>query len=168
MRSLMSFIFFMVLTSMAFASSPFRPAEHARFMKLENHESMAKIAHDFSEDAVVSGETLALTGTIPADSIITQVSVVVMDSLTSASDNTVALGCESTADLDAANDLTDDADNSVEPGTPRVNDEDTWVYTSDGCVPTLSIGVGTTGITAGRLMYFIKYIQREFVNIYSN
>ena len=166
MRSLLALLFLITLTSVAFAQSPFRRAEHDRFSKVENEERLLKLAVDFSETNVVSGGTLALAGSIPADSIVTSVSVTVTDTLTSASDNTVALGCGSADDLDAAVDLTAVSDNAFSKGVPRPNDEDTWVYTANTCTPTLTIGSGATGITAGRILYYIKYIQREIVRLY--
>ena len=107
------------------------------------------------------GGTLTLGGSLPAKAYVTSVSIVVETDVISLSNNTLSLGCEGVDDLDAADDFSTESVNAVLPGTPRVGTESTWVYSATGCVPTLTVGTGGTGITAGRVIYLIKYLQAE-------
>ena len=156
----LSFVAVLVISGYAHAGRALNYKEiNTKFATAENEERLLKLGYTFS--ALASGETAALTDSVPADSLITDVSVYVNTAIVSASDNTVSLGCATASDLDAAFDFTDTTANSVVEGTPRVDDPSTWVYTSGGCTPTLTVGAGTTGVVSGRSIYLIRYIMPE-------
>lgn len=97
---------------------------------------------------------------IPANSIISNVFYEVETQVVSADDNTIAFACGSTT-LDTAADLTDVVDGTIAAG-------DIVIQTIGGhknvgaaaCTPTITIGAGASGVTAGRVRWFVEYVTR--------
>ena len=125
---------------------------------LESGELSLKLPINFAVTNVASGQSQALTGTVPAGALITSVSVFVDETVSGTT--TLAFSCESSGDLDAAIDLSGVSQYGVSPGVPRPNDETTWVYTSALCTPYVEAGSGTDHVL-GRLVYLLGYILPE-------
>jgi hypothetical protein len=135
--------------------SPLYFGEEAELQEdLQCDERFLELSYDFSVNNAASGDSIALPGSVPADYLVTQVAIYVDSVVVSASDNTIALDCESSGDLLSAADLTDDSANSVVNGA--VTALSGAVYSSDGCTPTMTIGAGTTGISSGDLHFLLK------------
>lgn len=141
--------------------APFTKETTNRFNGLEQEERLLKVPYTFTAALAISGATLSLGEAIPADSIITDVFSYVDTDVVSASANTISIGCATDTDLATANDFSDDAVNAVVGGAVVIQTKTSYVYTSAGCTPFLKVGTGTTGITAGRMMFFIKFIGVE-------
>ena len=97
--------------------------------------------------------------TIPANAVIKNSWYEVQTQLVSANTNTLALACGSAA-IDAAVDLS-----AVAGGTIAAADITATAasYKNVGgvaCVPTFTVGAGASGITAGRIRYFVEYVTR--------
>jgi len=127
--------------------------DKANMDDLDCDERWLELSYDFASTNAASGDSIALSGSVPADYSVTQVAVRIESVVVSASDNTIALDCESSEDLLAAVDLTDKTANSYTNGA--ITALSGAVY-SDGCTPTMTIGAGVTGITSGKPYFKLK------------
>ena len=168
MKALMLILVLFLAATTAFAApTPHTEAQWNYFKQLENGEvlngeSVQKVLryeYSFSSTAA-SGSTIVFPNKIPPGAVIHKVTMHIPTVIVSVSDNTIALTCESSGDLLAAVDLTDDTIETVRFGVPKDNSATSGVW-SDGCTPQYDIGVGTTGITAGRIITFIHFLIGE-------
>lgn len=127
---------------------------------VEGDERLLKLAYDFTESPVDADEHVSLGVVIPDDYLVTHSYVYVDTDVVSANANTVGLSCENTSDLLAPNDFSDDAEHALVDGAVWANPT-TWVRTAGGCTPTMQIGTGASGITAGRLIFNLKLHKVE-------
>ena len=97
-----------------------------------------------------SGNTINTEMRIPSNSIVKHTTIFVQDTIVSASDNTIAIGCESTNDLKVATDFTNSATGTIVAGAQTADSNATYVET--GCKVKAKVGAGLTGITNGDLV----------------
>ena len=158
----------MCLTAMA-TRTPFIKDYDDRYTVVEKQVTVleaggrtVRAQYDFdTSGTLVSGASQSLTSVIPANAFVTSVKVVVDTTIISGSDNTLALSCETTGDMDAAVDLTSTAVDTPQDGIPDPSTGSTWVYTATGCTLTLDVGVGTTGVNGGKIIYLLEYMLKE-------
>jgi hypothetical protein len=151
----------LVITNSGRATLPYNVEEENRFSELENEKRLLKLPYSFSDTNASASDTITLGESIPADSIITDVAVYVDAVIVSASDNTLSLGCETASDLFSARDFTDLSANDTTTDSAAVTGYSSAVYSSDGCDPTWTVGSGYSGITSGRPIAIIEYLQPE-------
>ena len=105
---------------------------------------------EFTASGLAAGDYNMGAGLIPANAMFDKIQYHQEVTTVSASDNTVALLCDSVS-LVSAVDLTDDAADFVRTVTS------TAMADSSGCTPIVRIGAGATGITA-HIIYFIRFL----------
>lgn len=168
MRSLFLLFFIFAITANAAMpgpnerrGQPFNRYIDKRFRNLEGERRVLKLPYTFSSTNAASGASASLGASIPAGSYILKTYVIVNEDVTSSNSNTVAFGCASTADLAAANNYADDTVNTIVNGA--ITAENATLYTSTGCTPTINIGVGASGVTAGELVLVTEFIDADNV-----
>jgi hypothetical protein len=117
---------------------------------------------DFSQITASSGSTHTV-GTLPSGAVLNKSYYYIETKPTSASDNTVAFKCMTSADLAAAKDLTE----AQYASGQMVNGALNWANTATGtrivaatgCNVTMTIGSGASGVTAGLLKLFVEYFN---------
>ena len=131
----------------------------------QNSVKRIKVNYDSSVDAATSSTASALSISIPNNAIITNVSAHIVAAVSSPLEGTPILGltCDSAYDLWPASDFVSETTNSITSPSVVVNDDpSTWIV-SDGCTPSVSIGVGTiaSSISIADINFFIDYMQSE-------
>jgi len=147
----------LIVGAKAYAVTPFLPHEESRFKELERIKVRRDVLNISS--TLASGATV-IVGSLPTSAVVKQVVVVVETPFTSASGNTLKLGCLSTSDLLAATDFADDNANTLVAGVP-VDTAASMVYVTSGCNMTATVGSGATGISAGKLIFHTVYMMGE-------
>jgi hypothetical protein len=137
---------------------PFNRETLERFKNVENQERLLKIPFSFTDSPLSAAQVVDLGFTVPSDYLITSFYTYVDTDVVSANSNTVAVGCETSTDLQSANNFADDSEHAVVAGavTGPAN-----AIRTDGCDLQMTIGAGASGITAGRLIFNIKLQKIE-------
>ncbi len=135
--------------------TPFSPAVDKRLKAAEME--VVKV-FDHKINSTLAAAATVVLGYLPTDAIITQGWVQVVTPLTSASDNTIAIHCESAADVLAATDLTDDSPDAIVAGV-STGTAANMKFADGGCAVTATVGAGDTGISAGQYRLFLRYAQ---------
>lgn len=165
MKKLLLFVLSFLAASVAFTvygESPYQPHVAERFRQVENGAlRLLKVPYSFTATNAASGDNISTGKSLPADAIVVDSFLYVDEALTGASDNTVAVSCESTGDLFAASGLTSHSQHDLIQGA--VSGISTGLRSSDGCDIEIDIGAGVTGLTAGRLVILLKYFLPEYV-----
>jgi len=97
--------------------------------------------------------------TIPANAIIKNSWYEVQTQVVSANDNTIALACGSVT-IDTAADLTDVVGGTIAAADITATATSYKNVGAVACVPTITIGAGASGVTAGRVRWFVEYVTR--------
>ncbi len=155
----MKFLALLLLSNIALADSPFHQYEEDRFRPLENEYNRKYVLNIYQSFA--SGDTIIL-GYLPPNAIITQSWIQTETAMTSASDNTIAIGCDSATDILGYTDFTDDAANDIIAGS-QTGAASAMNYTA-GCAVTATIGAsasGSSGISAGKVVVGLRVFSGE-------
>jgi hypothetical protein len=96
---------------------------------------------------------------IPANSIISNVFYEVETQLVAADSNTAAFACGGTT-LDTAANLTGVAANTIAAGDIVIQTVAGHKNVGAECTPTVTVGAGASGITAGKIRWFVEYVTR--------
>ena len=99
------------------------------------------------------------TKAIPANAIIKNSWYEVQTQVVSANDNTLALACASVT-IDTASDLTDVVANTIAAADITATAATYKNVGASPCVPTITVGAGASGVTAGRVRWFVEYVTR--------
>lgn len=119
-----------------------------------------KVAHyNLDVSATIDAGTVDTGLDIPAGSIIKQSYYYIGETIVSSDDNTIAFHCETANDLFTATDLTDTATGSVLEGAITASATPADYIYSDGCDVVLTVGAGTSGLTAGDLDFIVEYVD---------
>lgn len=140
--------------------SPYAPHVDSRFQDLEQGAlRVLKFPYSFTVTPGVSGQVYNLSSAIPPQALITKSYVYTNTALTSASANTVTVKCAS-SDLVAATVPVSFTQYAIINGA--ITAVTSAVHTgANGCLPTIAVGTGTTGITAGKLTVILEYLLPE-------
>jgi len=185
MRGLLGILLLVLITCTAYgAPTPFAPHIEDRFNVIEDAngitegeflpkvraglmtERIAMFTWDYTLEPGSAGPTATEYSTgvsIPADSLVIEAMYRIPSTIVSASDNTIAVKCESANDIISAIDMTDTATSVVIMGAAVsatvAGSSLTGAFYSNGCELVLTIGTGSSTITAGSLDVFIKYLK---------
>lgn len=133
----------------------------ADIVVLENTKKSVQVYDLNVTSTLAAAATVAFTAQpIPANSIIQNVFYEVETQVVSADSNTIAFACGSTT-LDTAADLSGVAANAIAAGdivTQTIGGHKNVGATA--CTPTITIGAGASGVTAGRVRWFVEYVTR--------
>jgi hypothetical protein len=99
------------------------------------------------------------TKAIPANAIIKNSWYEVQTQIVSANTNTLKLECASVV-VDAAVDLSSVAANTIAAADITATAATYKNVGASTCTPTFTVGAGASGITAGRIRYFVEYVTR--------
>ena len=173
-KLLIAFLFAISFAALA-TTAPFHPYDEERFETLEDvtgvtypqtgpketvgysYQRIIKAVYDAAVNGGSENTDYALGVTIPANHIVTEASYRPTVTIVSGSDNTVALKCDSANDLISAVDMTDFAtDGASAYRYGALTPSSTASVITDGCELTITVGSGSTGITAGKLDIFLK------------
>ena len=173
-----SFLFAILLcvSAFSFADSPFPPYLQERFEVIEDMlgigdgEYAPKVRAGFNSVRTVKAEYLpAVTGggsatayalgvSIPASSIIINSWYVVPSTIVNASNQTIAIYCESANDIVTAADMTSTDATGSFAGTVSANNTNS--FRTDGCELYAQIGAAASGdITSGEVEVFVEYVK---------
>lgn len=95
---------------------------------------------------------------LPANAVVVNSFYEVQTQVVSANDNTVAFACGSTT-IDTAADLTDVVANTIAAADITAT-ASTYKNVGAECTPTFTIGAGASGVTAGRVRWYVAYVTR--------
>lgn len=141
------------------AAVPYNVEEEARFSALEIKQYKRDVWDITS--TLASGDTVTFS-TLPEHAVVTQNYFLVEDAVVSASDNTIALGCDTSSDLLTARDFTNDSANDLITGTASGSTAQmVHISTSGGCTITATVGSGVSGITDGKVIIFTEFVKGE-------
>lgn len=164
MKTFLCLLFF-ISSLQIFAASPFQPHDEKRFSEIEANVTALQGNRKYYQRATYTvSSTLAAAATfdftgisLPAGAIITDAYLLVETQVVSANDNTIAIGCDSSNDLKAAADLTDDTAGTFVAGA-ITGAAANHVELAAVCVPEGTVGAGASGITAGALTLVVEYL----------
>lgn len=161
MKNLILGLALLLLTNASWAvtsQSPIPPAIQKKLSEVNKKKNLLAKMHIGSTYA--SGSEVLLGSYVPPKSLITRAFVFVKEVVVSASNNSIAFGCEATNDLVASAAYATSSLavlNALQEGVPTGTTA-TSVYSSDGCQLEANVTSGGSGVTDGELYLFLEYV----------